>query len=101
MSDELSLIVTVSYAGAIGYAELYECRVKERIVGTLEENKIRLTVLTSDKDKLSFLSSHLHPQEIELGFRMVRRKEPYGLAPISGFVDKQNTSWQVKYMREA
>lgn len=99
--QQLILVVTASYAGAIGYAEVFECQVRKKIAGALEDEAIRLTVLPKDKEKLSFLSAHLHPQEIELGFAMARTKEPYGLAPITGFVDKGKTSWEVTSMREA
>jgi hypothetical protein len=102
MSDaQLVLVVTATYAGAIGYAEVFRCRVRERLVGTLEDGEIRLTVLAGDKDKIAFLTSHQHPQEIELGFTVVRKDEPYRTAPISGFVDQENTSWEIVYLREA
>ena len=98
---QLVLVATASYAGAIGFGEVYDCRVRERIVGALDEDTIRLTVLASDTDRSAFLASHPPPQAIELGFTMLRTGEPYRLAPISGFVDKENTSWEITYMREA
>ena len=102
MSDaELILIVTASYAGAIGYAEVYTCQVRARIAGNLEENEIRLTVLAGDKETIEFFSAHPPPQEIKLGFTVGKTGEPYRLAPISGFVDQDNTSWTIRYVREA
>jgi hypothetical protein len=102
MSDaQLVLVVTATYAGAIGYAEVSNCQVRERHVGTLDESEIRLTVLAGDKDKIAFLASHPHPQEIEIGFTMVRKDEPYRLAPISGFVDQDSTSWEIMYLRDS
>ena len=98
---QLVLVATASYASAVGFAEVYDCRVWECIVGTLDEDTIRLTVLAGDKDRSAFLGSHPPPQAIELGFVMRRKGEPYRLAPITGFVDKENTSWEITYMREA
>ena len=98
---QLVLVATVSYAGAVGFAEVYDCRVRECIVGAMDEDTIRLTVLAGDKDRSSFLSSHPPPQAIELGFVMRRKGEPYRLAPISGFVDEEHASWEITYMREA
>ena len=102
MSDaQLVLVVTATYAGAIGYGEVFRCRVRERLAGTLEDDELKLTVLAGDKDKIAFLTSHQHPEEIEIGFTMVRKDEPYRTAPISGFVDRANTSWEIAYLREA
>jgi hypothetical protein len=98
---QLVLVVTASYAGAVGFGEVYDCRVRERIVGALDEDTIRLTVLAGDKDQSAFLGSHPPPQVIELGFVMRRKGEPYRLAPISGFVDEEHTSWEITSMREA
>lgn len=97
---ELILVVTASYAGSIGYGDLYECQIKKIIAGTINESNIRISILAGDRDKSNFLSSHLYPMEVEIGFTMVRKDEPYRLAPISGFVDKDKTSWEIKYMRE-
>jgi hypothetical protein len=102
MSDaELILVATATYAGAVGFGEVYRCRVRERLAGTLEEDEIRLTVLAGDKETNRFLASHLDPQEIELGFTKGSTDEPYRLAPISGFVDQDSTSWVIEYVREA
>lgn len=98
---ELILVVTASYVGAIGYGDLYECQIRKIIAGTINESSIRLSILAGDKEKSDFLSSHLYPMEVEIGFAIIRKDEPYRLAPISGFVDKDKASWEIKYMREA
>ena len=97
----LVLVATASYAGAVGFAHVYDCRVRERVVGTLDEDRIRLTVLAGDKERIAFLAAHPPPQAIELGFTMLRQGEPYRSAPITGFVDQEHRSWEVTYMREA
>lgn len=102
MSDSpLVLIVAASYAGAIGYAEVFNCQIRETSGGTLEESTVRLNILASDKDWIGFLFSHPHPQEIELAFTLGKTDEPYRSAPISGFVDRHNTSWKLMSVREA
>jgi hypothetical protein len=101
MSDiHLILLVTATYAGAIGFADVFECRVQKLIAGNLQQDAIKLTILPSDKDRLQVLSAHPPPHEIEIGFAIAGKNEPYGVAPVSGFVDRAGTSWQVMYMHE-
>jgi hypothetical protein len=100
-NDQLILIVTASYKGAVGFGEIFDCQIKRVLVGTMDEPRIRLSILASDKDKLMFISAHLHPAEIEIGFTVNRKGEPYSLSPISGFVDKSKTSWWIEFIRES
>lgn len=100
MLSELILVVTSSYVGTIGYGDVYECQVRKVLAGTLNASSLRISILASDGENSRFLSSHLHPVEIEMGFRMKRKNEPYRLAPIGGFVDEDKTSWEIEYMRE-
>ena len=97
---ELVLVVTASYVGAVGYGDIYECQIRKVTAGTIIESRIRVSILASDKEKLSFLASHLYPTEIEIGFTIVKKGEAYHLAPISGFVDGDKTSWGIRYIRE-
>jgi hypothetical protein len=97
---DLVLVVTASYAGAIGYGDLYKCHVTKVISGTLSEETITVSILANDKEKVNFMSSHLEPVQIEIGFNMLRKGEPYRMAPVSGFVDRENTSWEIGYMRK-
>lgn len=98
---QLVLVVTATYSGAVGFGEIFDCEVRSVLVGRLEEPQIRLSILPRDKDKLGFMSMHLHPALIEIGFTVYQKDEPYGLAPITGFVDKAKTSWEVSFIREA
>ena len=99
--QELVLVVSASYFGAIGYGDIYRCQVEQRITGTLSENVINVTILASDKERNNFFRTHPSPVKIEISFTIARKGEPYSLAPISGFVDNDKTAWKIKYMREA
>jgi hypothetical protein len=98
---QLVILATASYAGAVGYAELYRCRVRETLVGDLNEDEVRLTVLPGDRERIAFLTAHPEPQEIEIGFSMASSDAPYPMVPITGFVDSGRRAWQVEYIHEA
>jgi len=97
---QLVVVVTASYSGAVGFGEIFDCEIKSVLTGTIDEHRIRLSILPSDKDKLDFISAHLHPMEIKIGFTVHRKGEPYSLSPISGFVDKSKTSWKIDFIGE-
>lgn len=100
-TELLIMTVTASYKGAVGFGELFACQIVTAPDGTNVGQTINLTVLPRDKDKLRLISEHLFPAEIEIGFKMNQKNEPYELSPISGFVDKLKTSWIIEYIREA
>lgn len=100
-TEKLVLVVSATYAGAVGFGEVFACAVRKVLAGKLSEARINLTVVASDQDKSAFLMEHLDPAAIEIGFTLHAEDEPYGLAPISGFVDKSRRSWQIDYLREA
>lgn len=97
---ELIVIATVLYKGAVGFGDVFECHVTNVKSGKLDEEKINLTILASDKDKLKFFSNNLHPVKIEIEFKENKKNEPYGMVPISGFVDKSRTSWEITYFHK-
>jgi hypothetical protein len=99
--DRLVLVVTAFYKGAVGFGEIFECEVSHVVAGTIDQPTIRLSILAGDKNRLSFITRHLYPARIEIGFEMHRKGEPYSMAPISGFVDQSRTSWQIEYICEA
>ncbi len=101
ISDQLILVVTASYKGAVGFGDIFDCEIRRVVVGTMDEPKIQLSILAGDRDKLRFISEHLHPAQIEIGFTVNRKGEPYSMSPISGFVDKAKTSWKIEFIREA
>lgn len=101
MSDKLILTVTASFTGAVGYGYVYKCHIVKKNAGALDEDSIVMTILAGDKENLAFVSSHLDPVEFEVGFKKKSDNEPYRLAPISGFVDQNNVSWEIDYLKSA
>ena len=99
-ADDLVLVVTATYVGAVGYGDVYDCQIKKVVAGEIIEPTIRVSVLSGDKQNSSFFADQQFPAEIEIGFAMARKNEPYQLAPISGFVDQDKTSWQITYLRQ-
>lgn len=99
--ERLILVVTASFLGAIGYGDVYRCRVVQVILGDLEDQEINLTILAGDRATLTFMSDHVEPVEIEIGCRKRAEDEPYFQMPISGFIDHNRTSWEIEYTREA
>ena len=100
-AEELVLVVSAKYAGAVGFGDVFACGVKKVLAGKLSESRINLTVLASDQDKSAFLMEHMDPATVEIGFTPQSEDEPYDLAPVSGFVDKSRRSWRIGYLREA
>lgn len=99
--SQLILVVTASYKGAVGFGDIFDCQIKRVLAGTMPEPRISLSILANDKENLKFVSTHLHPAEIEIGFKIIQKDEPYNFAPISGFVDKTKTSWGIEFIHEA
>jgi hypothetical protein len=98
---QLILAVTASYLGAVGFGDLFDCEIKRVVAGTMDEPRMQLSILAGEKDKLRFISEHVRPTQIEIGFTVHQKCEPYSMAPISGFVDRSQTSWKIEFMREA
>jgi len=100
-TEKLRLIVTASFVGAIGYGYVYKCHVSKILSGILDEREISLTLLAGDQANLDFISTRLDSVELEMGLNKKGTDEPYPLMPISGFVDKNRTSWEIEYLKEA
>lgn len=96
---DLVLKVSVEPAGAIGYADLFRCQVRQVLKGKLGSAQILMTILPSDPDRYAFFLSHKTPAEIEVGFDKNAEGEPYGTTAINGFVDDNKTSWRLVYAR--
>ncbi len=99
-TEKLILRMTASFVSSIGYGNVYRCQVAEIISGKLDEKNINVTVLAGDKANLAFMSTHLDTVEFEMGCRKKNTNEPYSLMPISGFVDKNRTSWEIEYLKD-
>ena|SRR5690349_20234458 len=99
--DRLTLIVAASYAGAVGFADVFDCKVKRVINGAMTDAGTRLFVLANDRENLTFISDHLDPAEIEIGFKIIPDVKLDDIPPASGFVDSTGTYWGVESIREA
>ena len=100
-TEKLVLTATASYVGVIGYANVYKCQIAKIISGDLDETEITITILAGDKEKEAFMSSQLATMVFEMGCNKRKTNEPYSRMPISGFVDKDRTSWEIEYLMEA
>jgi hypothetical protein len=100
LADELVLTGAASYAGAVGFGDVYRFQVAAASVPRFGERQITLSILAGDTTNSEFLSSHLSPAELEIRFERGQAGEPYRLAMISGFVDEHNQAWKIKHMRE-
>lgn len=99
-SDRLILRVIVSYTGAVGYGNVYKCDIIKVIAGNLDEKNITVIILAGDKANATFMDAHLDSIEFEIAFKMKNEMEPYALMPLSGFVDKNKTSWEIEYLKD-
>jgi hypothetical protein len=97
--SELVVIGTASYKASIGYADVYDLQVRDVLAGAFAAPSITVTILAGDKERSSFLADHPAPVEVEIEFAAVGENEPYATAPVSGFVDEQRRSWEIRSMR--
>jgi hypothetical protein len=100
LADELILTGAASYAGGVGYGDVYRFQVAAANVPGFGERQIMLSILAGDTANSDFLSSHLSPAELEIRFERGQADEPYPIAMISGFVDEHHQAWKIKQMRE-
>jgi hypothetical protein len=99
-ATDLGIRAVVAYRATVGYGDLYECRVENVLEGSLVDSTITVSVLAADAELSALLMSH-GASGLELGFTRLRGGEPYAIAPISGFVDSQRTSWQITCARKS
>jgi hypothetical protein len=92
------LRVKPEFSRAVGFAEVYECKVLEVLEGGLAEASVEVTVLPEDRELGALMARQ---DEVELTLARQNEDEPRGLAPISGFVDDNRTSWRITDAREA
>jgi hypothetical protein len=96
--DSVRLRVRPEFVGAVGYADIYECQVVETLEGAVADDTLSVTVLASDHELGALMGGD---GELELAFAKDRENEPRALTPISGFVDRNGTSWRITEAREA
>lgn len=100
MEDSAELIIELlaEPRGAVGYGMVFVCEVRRVSKGILEDKVLRMTILPTDQAYADFLTAHSSPSTVEAGFKKEREDEPYGLMPITGFVDDRKTSWRLVYL---
>lgn len=99
--NDLSIKLNASFAGLVGYGEVYRCEVLKVIQGQLEDDSIMLTVLHSDKDYAALLSKNQAPETLEISFTMKEENAKYSLMPISGMVDTNKTMWTIQEIKKS
>lgn len=102
MNDQnhrLTIKLSVSFSATIGYGNAYKSTVIKVQDGELNQDEIVLTVLAEDNENSEFISEHLAPKEIVAVFIKLQENVPYSMMPITGFVDKDKTSWKVISMK--
>lgn len=94
----LRVRVRPEFVGAVGFGDVYDCRVVEVLEGELEDASLNVTVSPADRELGALLAGQ---NEVELAFAKKNENEPYAFASISGFVDGNRTSWRITDAREA
>lgn len=97
MNTESDLIIKIkaNTTISVAYAHAYKCELVEVIKGQLDMDIILITVLANDKENFDYFSKNLFPKVLELEFNKKNKNENYGIMPITGFVDKNRTSWEL------
>jgi hypothetical protein len=99
--NKLVMYINASFKGEVGFGEVYQCQIKENIIGdTGLQKDFTMTILDQDKTNSTFLSSRKDTMAFEAAFNRKNDNEPYLLMPISGFVDINKTSWEIEYLKE-
>lgn len=101
MDEAVDLVLKVSLEpkGEVGYGAVFSCEVKQVMKGGLGAKKILMTVLASDHAQRALFDAQKHSATMEVGFKKGKDNEPYGMMPITGFVDESKTSWRLVYAR--
>ncbi|MEQ1564152.1 MAG: hypothetical protein ABMA64_00850 [Myxococcota bacterium] len=95
---ELVLQVAVAPSEvAVGYGNVYPCRVDEVQRGAVDASELRLVVLAGDPRDAWFTNGG----SFVLEFDRHGTGEPYPLMPLTGFVDDARTSWTLRSARRA
>lgn len=98
---ELVLRGTVRYAMTIGYGHVYDLHVDAVVTGDFTESRVPLTTLAGDETSERFLAGHQAPARVEIRFARGGADQPYRTMPITGFVDRNMTAWEVRELRAA
>lgn len=99
-TPRLTLQLSPSFAAGVGYGTVYSCDVVAVHAGEFDQDALKLTVLATDGEIDDFVSSHESPDEIVAEFSKRRENEEHATMPITGFVDEDRTSWELRDVRE-
>jgi hypothetical protein len=93
-SADLVLELKVYPNYAIGYANCYKGIVQKVIKGEMPDTVLSMTVVAGDKTRDSIFFEN-QGKVLEIGFIKYRTDEKYTHTYITGFVDKNRTSWRI------
>lgn len=100
MSD-LRIKLKASFSGQIAYGDVFKCEVVEVIQGSLEDDSITITILSTDTNYSKILLERQSPEILEVSFIKQEENVKYSLLPITGMVDKNKTSWVIEEIKES
>lgn len=95
---ELMLLVTAAGDEAIGYAEIFSCKIRKVICGSLSDETIEMVLMAGDRNEIAFFRAHDGKGEIELDF--APRPRAAGFDPFTGFKDSTGNPWNLISFRE-
>ena len=91
--DTMVLKLQLNRALAVGYGEVYACKVLDVLEGDFASDSLLLTILAGDT--LNEVLLAYSKDKVEITFKKNKENEPYQIVPISGMVDPQKTSWLI------
>lgn len=97
--DALELTLRISPTIAVAYGPVYNGEVVDSCGRPFRAESITLTVLASDSDIKKSFESHLAPEEVTVTFERGEGSAEHSLAPITGFVDREDRIWKIVDVR--
>lgn len=99
-SADLVLELKVLPNYPIGYATCYQGVISKVIKGKLSEKYLLMTVLAGDTTYDKIFNLDPERTNFEIGFNKYKTSEEYRTAFVTGFVDKNRTSWKIIYVKK-
>ena len=98
MENKLRIKGKLSKNGAVGYGNTYMMDIDSVLDGVLEQDTIYIVVLSGDEIE-DYFESHLSPNSVEILFTKHEENVEYSMMPLTGFVDKNRTSWKIQQIK--
>ncbi|MBL0913889.1 MAG: hypothetical protein IBJ09_16105 [Bacteroidia bacterium] len=95
-ADSLQLRVEARYAGAVGWSELYDCRVQEVLYGN--PDKPQFTLYAGISPQFNRPLQHAPDSFVvcTLSLRLYKENDPQrSYAVVPGFKDKKGNDWEL------